>query len=379
MPKGMRLKSEGFASSLSDPGSTFTLGSYCEQKGIPYADIGFPVPLETFIDYGLEFQARFVPGLENKAVVSLQPSSTGFRIRLGDGEVLEARRVVVAVGLSYFAYVPPVLSALPEELVSHSSRHSTLDHFKGREVAVVGAGASAVDLAALLHQAGARVEIVARKPAIRFHDPPDNLSPSLMERLRTPITGIGPGWKLFWCTNAPLLFRWMPEKFRFEKVRQILGPAPGWFIKQDVVGKVPFNLGVTIAGAKVQDGRVSLELIDRDGTRRALAIDHVVAATGYKVDLRRLTFMDSGMLTRIRSVEQTPVLSSNFECSLPGLYFVGTSAANTFGPLLRFAFGARFTAHRLSRHLARSSRNSVPGKSVRNRIEAPDRNEVCSR
>lgn len=93
MPKGMRLKSEGFASSLYDPDSTFTLANYCRQKGLPYADTGFPVALETFSDYGLEFQERFVPELENKLVTSLRRSTTGFRIDLDNGEVVAARRV----------------------------------------------------------------------------------------------------------------------------------------------------------------------------------------------------------------------------------------------------------------------------------------------
>src|SRR5712671_3991320 len=95
MPKGMRLKSEGFASSLYEPDSQFTLGSYCQSEGIPYADLGLPVSLETFTSYGLAFQRRFVPQLENKIVVSLSPSSGGFQLRLADGEVCSARRVIV--------------------------------------------------------------------------------------------------------------------------------------------------------------------------------------------------------------------------------------------------------------------------------------------
>src|ERR1700739_4804318 len=72
MPKGMRLKSDGFASSLFEPDSKFTLEAYCREKGLPYADLGLPVPLETFVAYGLEFQKRFVPQLEQKSVVSLR-------------------------------------------------------------------------------------------------------------------------------------------------------------------------------------------------------------------------------------------------------------------------------------------------------------------
>lgn len=353
MPKGMRLKSEGFASFIYDPDSAFTLKHYCEREKLAYADLGLPVPLETFTSYGLEFQKKLVPELENKLVVSLQRSSGGFQVGLEDGEVVAARKIVLAVGLTYYAYVPPILSSLPGEYVSHSSKHNSIDHFKGLEVAVAGAGASALDLAALLHQAGALVQVVARGSEIHFHTQREK-PPTLIDQLRAPITGIGPGWKLFWCTNLPLVFRLTPERFRFLVVEKILGPAPGWFIKDQVVGKVPLNLGVTITEASVQNGRVNLQLTNSSGTTKTLVTDHVIAATGYKIDLRRLTFLDPDIQSGIRSVAHTPILSSNFESSVPGLYFIGVSATHTFGPLLRFAFGAGFTAPRLSRHLAKT-------------------------
>jgi hypothetical protein len=353
MPKGMLLKSEGYASSLSDPDDEFTMEHFCRDAGLPYADVGVPISLGTFTSYGLEFQKRFVPQFENKRVVSLKRSPQGYQIRLTDGESVTASKVVVATGLSYYEHIPPVLAQLSDEFVTHSSSHSDLGHFKGREIAVVGAGASAMDFAALLHQAGALVQVIARNASIKFHDPPDQDGRSLWSRLRSPRAKIGGGWNVFWCTNLPLLFRQMPERFRLQKVRQILGPAPGWFTKEQVVGKVPLNLGVEISRAMVVNGRVHLELASSDGARRALVADHVIAATGYRVDLRRLEFMNPDVLEGIRSVENTPVLSSNFESSLPGLYFVGVTAANTFGPLLRFTYGARFVARRLSKHLAR--------------------------
>lgn len=356
MPRGMRLKSDGFASSLYDPDSTFTLAHYCQQRGLPYADLGLPVALETFASYGVEFQRKFVPELVDAQVLSVERSSSGFQIRLGDGRVVDAKRVVAAVGLSYFSYVAPVLAGLSEEFVTHSSRHCTLDRFRGSEVTVVGAGASAVDVAALLHQVGASVQLVARKPSIRFHDRGQVPRP-LIDRLRAPTTGLGPGWKSLFFTSAPLVFRHLPEPLRLEYVRTHLGPAPGWSVKDNFVGKVPCHLGSTITSARVHGHRVNLELEDSAGKRRTLVTDHVIAATGYKVDLHRISILSSDLVGAIRSVDRTPVLSSYFESSVPGLYFVGAAAANSFGPLLRFAYGARFTAQRLSHHLAISASN----------------------
>lgn len=370
MPKGMRLKSEGFASSLSDPNGEFTLEQYCAQKGIPYAKTGLPVAIETFTSYGSEFQKRFVPELEEKRVTCVRRSANGYEVCLEDGEVFSAGKVVVAVGLTYYDHLPQVLGGFSEEFVTHSSKHSAVERFADRDVIVVGAGASALDLAALLHQAGSRVQLVARKSSIRFHDPAPNPRP-LMQRLRFPMTGIGPSWPFVFYTSAPLVFRKMPLQFRLDAVKRVLGPAPGWFVKDQVVGKVPFNLGMTITQANVEKGRVTLQLRDGHGVHKVLQADHLIAATGYKVDLRRLTFLDAGIQAAIQSVEQTPVLSSNFESSLPGLYFVGISAANTFGPLLRFAFGTEFTARRLSRHLAKSASANLVRSALK--VQALDR------
>jgi len=353
MPNGMLLKSEGFASSLYDPDSAFTLGRYCQEQGAPYADLGLPVPLETFASYGLEFQKRFVPELEDKLVVAMDRSLSGFDIRLEDGELVTARKVVSAVGISHYQYVPPVLAALSEEFVTHSSRHASFDRFKGRDVTVIGAGASALDVAGLLHVAGACVQLVARKPVVDFHHPPGPIPRPLLDRIRRPTTGLGPGWRSLFCTRAPLVFHAMPQWFRLEVVRRHLGPAAGWFIKDLVVGHVAFHLGFNVVQADIQNGRVQLQLASSDGAQRTLVTDHVIAGTGYRVDLRRLAFLNPGLLAGIRSIENTPVLSMNFESSVPGLYFVGTTSANSFGPMARFAYGARFTARRLARHLGR--------------------------
>lgn len=346
MPKGMRLKSEGFASSLSDPASKFTLRDYSKQEGLPYADMDRPVPLETFVSYGLAFQKKFVPNLERKMVESVHQSPVGFELSLENGEKVFARNVVVAVGIAQFAQIPATLTALPGGFVSHSSAISDLEGFRGREVAVVGAGASALDLTALLHQGGASVHLIARSPIIRFHDPPARRS--LQDLVLKPKTGIGSGMQLLFYVKAPLLFRYLPEALRLDRVRKVLGPAPAWFIRDQVVGKVPLHLGVEIADASVENGRVRLRLSGEPGT---LDVDHVIAATGYHVDLRRLFFLEAELRKRVRLTSDAPLLSSNFESSVSGLYFVGVIAANSFGPMMRFAYGCSFVARRLSRHL----------------------------
>jgi len=356
MPEGMHLKSEGFASSLYDPGAKLTLGTYCGQRKLAYADMGSPVPLSTFTEYGQEFQKNFVPELEPKRVIDVRRAGRIFEVTLDSGEVVSASRVVVAVGLTHYSYLPPELASLPRELVSHSSEHSRLGRFKGREVAIVGAGASALDLAALLHDAGARVQVISRGSVIRFQDPPISKKRTRIDRMRTPITGIGSGWKLWMCANLPLVFRWAPEPLRLDAVRRVLGPAPCWFTREQVQGKVDFVLNVRVESATAKGGGVALALSNGSGEKKTIEADHVIAATGYRYDVGRLPFLDSAIKARLRRAGDSPRLSANFESSEKGLYFVGVTAANTFGPLLRFAFGAKFAAPHISAHLAKTAR-----------------------
>src|SRR5215469_12580764 len=97
MPKGMMLKSDGFASNISDPSGDCTLRQFCAEKGIPYKDKGIPIRLETFSAYGLSFRDRKVPELEDKTVVSVDPRAQGFIVALDTGEAIHALRVVLAV------------------------------------------------------------------------------------------------------------------------------------------------------------------------------------------------------------------------------------------------------------------------------------------
>ena len=351
MPQGMFLKSEGFASNLFDPAGAFTLGRYCAEHGLPYADSGLPVRREAFANYGMAFQQSCVPELEQLDVAAIEPAAHGFRLTLENGETLSARRVVLAVGITHFAYMPKELIALPPELVSHSSRHADLRVFAGREVVVLGAGASAMDCAALLVQAGAAVRLVARASTVLFHGVPSDQRRSLLQRLRAwPPSGLGQGWRLWLCANAPMLFHLMPEHLRIEIVRRSLPPAPGWWTRAMVEGKVDFHLGQTILGAAERGGRIELALGSSDGTRCTLVADHLIAGTGYHPDIRRLDFLSPILRAQLRTAGDAPVLSHNFESSVAGLYFVGLAAANAFGPALRFALGAGFTSRTLARH-----------------------------
>jgi thioredoxin reductase len=355
MPKGMMLKSDGFASNIYDPDGSFTLRQFCLEQGTSYSDTGLPVSLETFTKYGLAFKERIVPELEEKLVVSVERSPDGFLLQLEDGERIQTRRVVLAVGITHFAHIPSNLAHLPPELLSHSFHHRDLEPFRGRNVVVIGGGASATDLAGLLHEANADVQLVARDTSLKFHGMPQIGKPrSLWQRVRNPQSGLGPGWRSRFFANSPMLFHYWPESLRLKAVQEHLGPSGGWFAKDKVIGKVPLLLGHTPVRAEIQEGRVRLCLRAADGVEHDILTDHIVAATGYRVDLGRLRFLSTAICSKVRVIDGAPVLSKTFESSVPGLYFVGVASANSFGPVMRFAFGAGFAARHLAGTMAKS-------------------------
>ncbi|MCK1542467.1 NAD(P)-binding domain-containing protein [Bradyrhizobium sp. 160] len=365
MPEGMLLKSDGFASNLYDPAGEYPLSRFCSEYSIKYSDDQTPVRLETFIDYGRAFGDRFSPNLEETTIHSLRRHAEGFAFCLENGTTVRARRIVAATGIGHFRYVPPPLSALTAKVVSHSYDHRDLGRFAGRRVAVVGGGASAIDMAALLKRQECDVTLICRREKLVFANPPPSKR-SLWQRIRHPRSGIGPGLKSRLCTDAPLLFHLMPDAFREEVVRRHLGPAAGWPMRQMFVDHVPALCGCEVVEASAVDQGVRLELRRPNGETAWVHADHVIAATGYRVDIRRLDYMDRTLVAQLAHVNQSPMLSMRFESSVKGLFLIGPIAANSFGPMMRFAFGAGFAARRLAPTLRRPSRIELPtGKKLR--------------
>jgi hypothetical protein len=147
-------------------------------------------------------------------------------------------------------------------------------------------------------------------------------------------------------------------------VKRHLGPSGGWFIRDLIVGKVAQHRG-SIQRAEVRGQQVALTIQSADGKTTDLLVDHVVAGTGYRYEVAKAPFFDDKIKAAVKVEEGYPALTRNFESSVPGLYFVGLPAANTFGPLQRFALGARFATSRVTSHLVRRSSALKVGGSVR--------------
>ena len=357
MPEGMFLKSQGFASNLSAPAGTHTLEAFCQATGRPYASYGLPVPLDTFVAYGQWFRAELVPDIEEVLVTDVTRRDGGFELSLAHSEQVRARKVVIAVGVEHFAYVPEPLSALPATVCTHASAHTDLSVFRDREVIVVGAGQSALESAALLHENGAKVTLVARKDKIRWNGAPLNPDRPLLQRLREPESGLGSGWATWFYSNHPDWFRHLPRSTRVYRARTALGPAGASWLRSRVEGQFPTLTGLSGKSAKVEDSRVVLGLAGTDGSSRELAADHVIAGTGYRTDLTRLSFLGSQIRSGLQTVPGTgsSVVGRDYQSSVPGLYVIGPAVAPTMGPVMRFVFGSEHAATTVARQLISAS------------------------
>lgn len=361
MPPGMLLKSHPWASCLYDPDSHFTMKRFCNESGIDYHDSQMPLPVDTFVAYGKAFQQRLVPEVELGWLAELAKIKNGFRATFQDGKTVDARSVVISIGVHPFRYTPDTLDNLPSDVLSHSGDYGPLDRFAGKHVTVLGSGASAIDLAGLLYERGVAVSLVARAHRLNFAAPATGRRSLWLRRLSYPLrplvypsSGIGAGWLLKIYADAPRVFHELPESWRLEVVRTTLGPLGHAAMKSRVINHAEVLLGRELISAEARHGKVHLRFAARGSAEETHQTDHIIAATGYKIDLGKLAFLTPSLLADIRMVENTPILSADYETSVTGLHFIGPASANSFGPVARFVFGAVHPARRLSRHLSRS-------------------------
>lgn len=346
MPEGLCLKSVWSASSLFDPARQYNLDCYVTATGKPRIE---PIPRQFFPDYTEWFQQHAVPQIDQTYVQMLTRDGTNFRLGLADGREVHVSRVIVATGISEFTRLPDYERDLPPTLAAHTQRLSDLTTFKGQRVVMVGSGQSALEYAALLHKAGAEVEVIARGPFI-WH------SRFLYERtgparhIFYPPGDVGPPG-INWMVTFPLFFSHFPESIKQSLHRRATRPAGAKWLRPHVEGIVRLTPYTRVEQILFQGDGLCLKL--SDGTRRE--IDFLCLGTGYQPDLKRLPFLDSALLQQIQAHNGYPVLNTWFESSVPHLYFVGTLAGYTFGPICRFLSGAHILARQVARHAVQVS------------------------
>ncbi|MFG2953267.1 FAD-dependent oxidoreductase [Streptomyces sp. NPDC048291] len=374
MPRGMFLKSEPWASNLSDPEARWRLDVYCAGRGVT-ARHGQPIPLDMFAEYGLWFARNAAPPVDERMVTRVAPRAGGFEATTADGEVVHGRTVALAIGVLPFVEIPAAVRGLSPDLVTHSSHHADLDRFRGRDVTVIGGGQAALETAALLAELGARARVLVRADELFWNEVPPPWQRPRWQSVRAPHSGLGPGWRNWFYSERPGLYRRLTEPTRTRIAANALGPAGAWWVRERVESGVEVLLGREVTAARATAGGVRLDTAVRGGGVGTLETEHVIAATGFRATRGRLTLLaDDLRTTLVTGADGAPEVGRDFESSYPGLFLAGLVTAAGFGPAMRFVHGAGFTAPTLVRGVRRRLRSGPAGWGVPagRRESAPD-------
>lgn len=350
MPEGMWMRSPRVASSIGDLEGPLSMEHFAAATG---TEVGYHLPLTTFMEYGMWVQRQVAPDVDRRRVAKLERSGDRFILTFDDGERLQANRVLVAAGIELFPRRPALMSQLPEGTASHSADHRKLDVFRGQDVLVIGSGQSALECAAILHEGGADVEVIGRRPQVHWLKHGDKLLGPISPLLLSPAT-IGPAG-ISRLVATPNLFRRFPRKLQDPIAARAIRPAGASWLRPRLAD-VPITTGTTVVHAEANGHGLHVRL--SDGTKRKA--DHLLYATGYKIDVRQYPFLDRGIAQSVKVVDGYPVLRRGMESSIPKLHFLGAPSAYSFGPVMRFVAGSWFTADEVTRAVTKPRRLRSP-------------------
>jgi hypothetical protein len=379
MPLGLFLKSEPYGSVISAPARGYDVATYARLHGFDdYVDRVGPLSLDRFLGYADWFTEQLVPDIRDLTVTNVVPTGDGFKVEFAEEVPAFVRQVIVATGVLPYAHIPDELSGLPSDLMTHSAVHDRLDQFSGRRVAVVGAGQSALQTAALMHEAGAEVQVIARRQQLIWEERiAEELR--LLDYIRKPPTKLCEGWGCVFYVS-PDAFRLLPPSVRANKALTTFGPKGAWWLRERVEGVLDVLVGHQLRSAEPQGSGVRLHL---DGPERSsIAADHVIAGTGFRIDLSRLPFLPEEIRDGLVTRANCPVVNRAGESTIPGLYFAGAPTMASLGPGVRFIAGTHYTAAQLARSVAHRARRGAGYRQARRRGDltaaAGDRDRVRS-
>ncbi len=352
MPVGMFLRSNWTATQIADPSQSLTLEAFQKENNRTFS---LPVPVDQFVQYGQWYQRKALPDLDPRQITRIEIDPKGFRVLLSDGESIVSRRVIVAAGIKPFAWRPPEYRSLPSCLMSHASEHTDFHKFAQKEVLVIGGGQSALESAALLHESGAAVEVIARSRVIHWlggwgsktlHHGLGTLTRAI---LYAP-TDVGPAG-ISQLMARPDLVRLLPRSVQDRLRKRSVRPAGArWLV--DRLRSVPIRLGRSTTSITEVGGRIRVRV--DDGSERT--VDHVLLGTGYRIDVSKYEFLAPEIVKSIQMFNGYPVLRPGLETSIPGLHILGAPAAWSFGPLLQCVSGSTYASQSLTRHISANGR-----------------------
>jgi cation diffusion facilitator CzcD-associated flavoprotein CzcO len=340
MPSGMLLRSKSEASNIAAPQKHLSITAYEKTLKRKLAD---PLPIEDFVAYGEWFQKQVAPNLDTRKVQRVSHDGCVFELLLDDGDRLYAKSVVLALGIGPFLYRPEEFACVSQELAPHSSDFCDCSRFRGKRVAVIGRGQSALESAALLHENGAEVQILTRDPELVYR--PFAWRKHLFRTLTSgpllplsykviPPTDLGDIYTSRKIAN-PELFRRQSPKVQEELLKSCARPIGAYWLEPRLKS-VRVRTRTKVIRAMTSGTGLKLELSDGSAEN----FDFVICATGYKIDISKYGILDSSLERQVqKTTEGYPVLDKNLQTTVSGLYMAGVIGEKTLGPTLRFVTG----------------------------------------
>lgn len=343
MPAGMLLRSPREASNLSDPTNAFTLEAY--ERAVD-KEPAAPLPLETFVEYGRWFRHQLKSDLDTQSVARVDRDGNGFCLSLESGESMRTTHVVVAAGIGPFRRKPAVFRNLPAAQYSHCYEGRKFQEFSRKKVAVIGAGQSALESAALLHESGVDVELIVQISALRWigmHTWLHHMGP--ISSMLYSKYDVGPAG-ISRLVASPKLVHYVPLSLRDKIRKRAVRPAGSRWLPARLKN-VKISTGRTVLSATSVGDEVALKL--DDGSERR--VHHVLLGTGYDVEIAKYNFLPADLVQSVQQFDGYPRLTSGFCSSVRGLHFIGATAARSFGPLLYFVAGTEFASRELAKYV----------------------------
>ena len=336
MPRGMFLRSA--CDWHLDPLNIDTIEAYLQTQNKTAKDVE-PLSLEFYLEYADWFRKQ---KLINSLPVRIErlDLSTNFVAVTFEGNTIDARRVVLAPGFKHFTHVPDELKAkLPSDRIRHTCQFVDLTEARGKRYLIIGGRQSAFEWAALLLEAGVSAVHLSHRHA-------------------SPVFAVAD-----WSWVSPMV--------------EHIADDPNWFRRLSQAEKEQINHRLWAEGrlkvepwleARLADNRLKVwpqtelmscvdngELTVTLSNGERFAVDDVILATGYKVDISRVPLLASGnLLARIETQNGFPVLDDHFETSVPGLFITSMPATQDFGPFFGFTISVRTSAKLICERLRTS-------------------------
>lgn len=335
MPEGMYLRS-GCDWHLDVDGA-FTMEAFLAQQHRSAADAE-PIALELYLSYVRWFIEQTQPAILPAYVVDLRQTPEGFTVTLDNQQTLEAQHVVVAVGFQYFAHIPDdVAGRLPNGRFSHTCDTVRMEEFTGKRVLIIGGRQSAFEWTALLREKGAKQVHVCYR-----HDTP-HFAAAHWGWVMDVVDKIGqhPAWFRELTTEGK-------EEYRYRLWAEGRLKVEPWLDERIHYSNVSLHPHTHVAETKiVPDDSVHVWLSNDE----LLEVDHIITATGYKVETRHLPFLNPSLLSSLSCTNGYPTLDTHFESNVPGLFFTSFMAGQDFGPFFGFTIAVRTAAQLIGQRL----------------------------